>query len=279
MSVAKPASASPRVTPPDLRARKGGTPIVSLTAYTAPIAALLAPHCDFLLVGDSVGMVLHGMDNTLGVTLDMMILHAKAVKRGAPEACVLVDMPFGTYEESPEQAFRNCARVMAETGAAGVKLEGGVSMAPTIAFLAKRAIPVMGHVGLLPQSVNVTGGFRAHGREAAEAKRILADAKAVAEAGAFAMVVEGVVEPLARQITKTVPVPTIGIGASPHCDGQILVSDDLIGLFATFKPRFVKRYANLAAEVSKAAAAYAAEVKARTFPAPEHCFGVKKKGG
>lgn len=279
MSVAKPASASPRVTPPDLRARKGGTPIVSLTAYTAPIAALLAPHCDFLLVGDSVGMVLHGMDNTLGVTLDMMILHAKAVKRGAPEACVLVDMPFGTYEESPEQAFRNCARVMAETGAAGVKLEGGVGMAPTIAFLAKRAIPVMGHVGLLPQSVNVTGGFRAHGREAAEAKRILADAKAVAAAGAFAMVVEGVVEPLARQITKAVPVPTIGIGASPHCDGQILVSDDLIGLFATFKPRFVKRYANLAAEVSKAAALYAAEVKARAFPAPEHCFGVKKKGG
>jgi 3-methyl-2-oxobutanoate hydroxymethyltransferase len=278
VSASKQASKTPRVTPPDLRARKGGVPIVSLTAYTAPMAQLLAPHCDFLLVGDSVGMVLHGMDSTLGVTLDMMILHTKAVKRGAPEACVLVDMPFGTYEESPEQAFRNCARVMAETGAAGIKLEGGVSMAPTIAFLTKRAIPVMGHVGLQPQSVNLAGGFRAHGREAAEAKRILADAQAVAEAGAFAMVVEGVMEPLARQITEAVPIPTIGIGASPQCDGQILVSDDMIGLFAAFKPRFVKRYADLAGEVSKAAAAYAADVKTRAFPAPEHCFGVKKSG-
>ncbi len=266
-----------RLTPPDIRARKGGTPIVSLSLYTATLARLAAPHCDFLLVGDSVGMALYGMDSTLGVTLDMMIEHSKAVKRGAPDALVIVDLPFGTYEASPAQAFESAARVMAATGAAAVKIEGGRTMAGTIQFLASRGIPVMGHIGLLPQAVNVAGGFRAHGRDAAEAAGILEDAKAVEAAGAFAVVVEGVVEPLAREITAAIAIPTIGIGASAGCDGQILVADDMIGLFATFKPRFVKRFAELAPEVDRAFAAYAAEVKARTFPADEHCFGIKKK--
>ncbi|MBF0167169.1 MAG: 3-methyl-2-oxobutanoate hydroxymethyltransferase [Alphaproteobacteria bacterium] len=267
---------SKRLMPSDIRARKGKAPIVSLSLYTAPLARLAAPYCDFLLVGDSVGMVLYGMDSTLGVTLQMMIDHAKAVRRGAPESCVIVDLPFGTYEESPEQAFRSAARVMAETGAHGVKIEGGSPMAATVSFLAQRGIPVMGHIGLLPQSVNVAGGFRAHGRDTSEASRIHDDARAIAEAGAFSMVIEGVVEELAVRITREVPVPTIGIGASPACDGQILVADDAIGLFSDFKPRFVKRFAELAPGADAAFAAYRQEVQARSFPAMEHCFGVKK---
>lgn len=265
-----------RLMPSDIKARKGGLPIVSLSLYTTPQARLAAPYCDFLLVGDSVGMVLYGMESTLGVTVEMMIEHGKAVRRGAPDSCVIIDLPFGSYEASPEQAFATAARVMTETKAHGVKIEGGETMAPTIEFLTKRGIPVMGHVGLLPQAVNAAGGFRAHGRDSAEASRIHEDALAVAEAGAFSMVIEGVVEDLAKRITKEAPVPTIGIGASPACDGQVLVADDALGLFADFKPKFVKRFAELGPEVEKAFADYQKQVQARTFPALEHCFGVKK---
>jgi 3-methyl-2-oxobutanoate hydroxymethyltransferase len=265
-----------RVSVPSLRARKGGDPIVCLTAYTTPMAKLLDPHVDLLLVGDSLGMVVYGLDSTLAVTLDMMVRHGQAVMRGAAQACVIVDLPFASYQESPETAFRNAARVMAETGCAGVKLEGGEEMAETIRFLTRRGIPVLGHVGLLPQSVNTAGGFRAHGRQDEEAARILADAKAVADAGAFAIVIEGTVEPLAREITASVPAPTIGIGASPACDGQILVTEDVLGLFSDFTPRFVKRYAELGQQVSSAASAYAEDVRQRRFPGPEHCFGIRK---
>ena len=267
---------SARISVPALRARKGGDPIVCLTAYTAPVARLFDPHVDLLLVGDSLGMVVYGFDSTLPVTLDLMIAHGAAVVRGAERACVVVDLPFGSYQESPQVAFRNAARVMAESGAQAVKLEGGAEMAETVAFLTSRGVPVMGHVGLLPQSVNALGGYKAVGRDPASAERIRADARAIAEAGAFSLVIEGTMESLARQITEDVAVPTIGIGASPACDGQVLVSDDMLGLFSDFQPKFVKRYAQLGAAMGEAAAAYAAEVKARTFPGPEHCFGVKK---
>jgi 3-methyl-2-oxobutanoate hydroxymethyltransferase len=264
-------------TPADLRLRKGGVPIVCLTAYTAPLARLLDPIADLLLVGDSLGMVVYGLDSTLPVTLDMMIAHGGAVVRGAHRACVIVDMPFGTYQEDPAQAFRNAARIMGETGAAGVKLEGGEAMAKTIRFLVERGIPVLGHVGLQPQSINALGGFRAQGRSEAEAQRVIADAHAVADAGAFGLVVEGTAEPVARRLTGEIAVPTIGIGASPACDGQILVTEDLLGLFDEFQPRFVKRYANLAPAVSEAAQRYAEEVRTRRFPGPEHCYGVPAK--
>mgnify|MGYP001806266304 CR=1 FL=1 len=265
-----------RITTREIRARKGGEPVVVLTAYTAPIAKLLDPHVDLLLVGDSLGMVLYGMETTLGVTLEMMIAHGQAVMRGSERSCVIVDMPFGSYQESKEQAFRNSARVMAETGCSGVKLEGGEEMAETIAFLTRRGIPVMAHIGLQPQNVHALGGFRSQGRDAAEAAQIRADARAIAEAGAFSVVVEGTVEPVAHVLTTDIAIPTIGIGASPACDGQVLVTEDVLGLFTEFTPKFVKRYVNLADAVTQAAAAYAADVKNRTFPAPEHCFGVKK---
>lgn len=265
-----------RLTAPALRARKGGEPIVCLTAYTAPMARLLDPHVDLLLVGDSLGMVIYGLDSTLPVTLDMMIAHGAAVVRGSERACVVVDLPFGSYQESPQAAFRAAARVMAETGAQAVKLEGGLEMAETVAFLAARGIPVMGHVGLTPQSVNTLGGYKAVGREEEAAERIAADARAIAEAGAFALVIEGTMESLARRITGEVTVPTIGIGGSPACDGQVLVTDDMLGLFGAFQPKFVKRYADLGATVGEAASAYADEVRARSFPGPEHCFGMKK---
>ena len=265
-----------RITTRDLRAKKGGEPLVALTAYTTPIARLLDPHVDILLVGDSLGMVLYGMETTLGVTLDMMIAHGGAVMRGSTQACVVIDMPFGSVQESRELAFRHAARVMAETGCSAVKIEGGREIADTIAFLVARGIPVMAHIGLKPQAVHVAGGYRAHGRVDEEAAAIHADARAVAEAGAFAVVVEGTVEPLARSVTEEIAIPTIGIGASPFCDGQVLVIDDVLGLFSDFTPKFVKRYANLAGAVSEAAATYAAEVRSRAFPAPEHCFGVAK---
>jgi 3-methyl-2-oxobutanoate hydroxymethyltransferase len=265
-----------RVTTRDIRARKGGEPIVVLTAYTTPMAQLLDPHVDVLLVGDSLGMVLYGMESTLGVTLDMMINHGKAVMRGSSKALVVVDMPFASYQESPEQAFRNAARVLAETGCAAVKLEGGREMAPTIRFLTERGVPVMAHVGLMPQSVNTAGGFRAHGRGDDEAATIRADARAITEAGAFCVVVEGTVEPVARALTDEVAIPTIGIGASPACDGQVLVTEDVLGLFSDFTPKFVKRYAELGPVVTEAVERYAAEVKARSFPGLEHCFGVPK---
>jgi 3-methyl-2-oxobutanoate hydroxymethyltransferase len=254
---------------------KGDAPIVGLTAYTAPIARLLDPEVDFLLVGDSLGMVVYGFDSTLPVTLYMMIAHGAAVVRASSQAMIVVDLPFGSYQESPEQAFRAGARIMAETGCAAVKLEGGAEMAATVKFLAERGIPVMGHVGLMPQSVHAAGGFKVQGRDPRQAERVTADAAAIAEAGAFAIVVEGTIEPVARAITEAVPVPTIGIGASPACDGQILVIDDVLGLFAQFTPRFVKRYAELAPLITDAAAEYAADVRARRFPGPEHCFGTK----
>ncbi len=261
-----------RVTVPQLRARKGETPIVVLTAYTTPIARLLDPHVDILMVGDSLGMVVYGMDSTLGVTLDMMINHGRAVMRGSQRACVVIDLPFGSYQESPEVAFRNAARVLAETGAQAVKLEGGAEMASTVSFLTQRGVPVMGHVGLTPQSINTLGGFRTQGRDEETARRVLADAEAVARAGAFSVVVEGTVEILAREITARIAIPTIGIGASPSCDGQVLVIDDVLGLFADFTPKFVKRYAELGPQITEAVACYAAEVRSRKFPGPEHCF-------
>lgn len=261
-----------RLTTANIRHMKGEKRIVCLTAYTTPITRLLDPHCDLLLVGDSLGMVLYGMETTVGVTLDMMIAHGRAVMRGAKNACVIVDMPFGTYQESKEQAFRNAARVMQETGCDGIKLEGGEEMAETIHFLTTRGIPVFGHVGLMPQMVNTAGGFRSMGHSDAESEKIRRDAAAVADAGAFAIVVEGTVEPLARDITSKIAVPTIGIGASPACDGQVLVSDDMLGIFSDFTPKFVKRFANLSPTIATAAEAYAAEVRAGTFPGDEHTF-------
>ncbi|QFS84373.1 3-methyl-2-oxobutanoate hydroxymethyltransferase [Roseivivax sp. THAF40] len=258
--------------PDDIRAMKGGTPIVSLTAYTTPMAELMDAHCDFVLVGDSVGMVLHGLPSTLGVTMEMMILHGQAVRRGLASAMMVVDMPFGSYEESPEQAFRNTARIMAETGAGAVKLEGGTGMADTIAFLTSRGVPVMAHIGLTPQSINTLGGYKVQGRGDA-GDMLLRDARAVAEAGAFAVVLEKVPEALADRITENVAIPTIGIGASAGCDGQVLVVDDMLGLFTAFKAKFVKRYAHLGDDAAAAVAAYAEEVRARRFPGPEHVFG------
>ena len=264
-----------RITTRDIAGRKSGEPLVALTAYSAPVARLLDEVCDFILVGDSLGMVVYGLPTTLGVTLDMMIAHGQAVMRGTQRACVIVDLPFGTYQASPEQAFASAARIMAETNCSGVKLEGGVEMAPTIAFLAERGIPVLGHIGLTPQAVNTLGGFRVQGRDDVAAARVLADAQAVAEAGAFGIVVEGTVESLARRITETVAVPTIGIGGSVSCDGQILVTDDVIGLFADFTPKFAKRYAEVGATIETAVKAFAIDVRARKFPAAEHVFGAR----
>ena len=261
-----------RPVPPDIRARKGGTPLVMLTAYTTPVARLVDPHCDMVLVGDSVGMVLHGLPSTLGVTMEMMILHGQAVARGLERAMMVVDMPFGSYEEGEAQAFRNAARLMAETGAAAVKLEGGAHMAPTIAYLTARGIPVMAHIGLTPQAVNTLGGYRVQGR-GEDGDRIRRDAVAVAGAGAFSVVLEKVPEVLAAEVTERLDIPTIGIGASARCDGQVLVVDDMLGLFTAFRPKFVKRYGELGAAADAAIAAYAEEVRARTFPAAEHVFG------
>lgn len=239
------------------------------------MAKLLAPHADFLLVGDSLGMVLYGMENTLSVSLEMMINHGRAVIRGAGETLVFVDLPFGSYEESPELAFRHAALVVKETGCAGVKLEGGVEMERTISFLTQRGIPVLGHVGLTPQSINTAGGFRPKGRDKKEALAVKADAWAVAKAGACAMVIEGTAESVAREITESTSIPTIGIGASPACDGQILVTEDIVGLFNDFRPKFVKRYADLSTAIAEAVTQYATEVRTRKFPTSEHCFNVR----
>jgi 3-methyl-2-oxobutanoate hydroxymethyltransferase len=264
-----------RVTAPAILARKGGEPIVSLTAYTMRMAQLLDPHCDFLLVGDSLGQVIYGLPSTIPVSLEMMCAHGAAVVRGSWHALVCVDMPFGSYEESAEQAFRNAARILKETGAAAVKLEGGEAMAPTVAFLVGRGIPVIGHVGLTPQAVNTLGGYRARGRDDAETAKVLADAKAVSEAGCFALVIEGVMEEIAAAATKAVACPTIGIGASSACDGQILVTEDMMGMFER-TPRFVKRYGDLAGEIAAAAASYAGEVKSRAFPTEDQIYRGKK---
>ena len=260
--------------PDDIRAMKGDTPIVSLTAYTTPMARMMDGVCDFALVGDSVGMVLHGLPSTLAVTMEMMILHGAAVARGLTKTMLVIDMPFGSYEESPQQAFGNAARLMRETGAAAVKLEGGQHMAETIAFLVARGVPVMAHVGLTPQSVNTLGGYKVQGRDD-QAEALTADAEAVARAGAFAVVLEKVPATLADTITDLIDIPTIGIGASAGCDGQILVVDDMLGLFTDFKPKFVKRYATLGDDAETAIRAYAGEVRARRFPAPEHVFADK----
>ncbi len=268
----------PALTADDIRARKGGDPLVSLTCYTTPMARVMDAHCDFVLVGDSVGMVLHGLPSTLGVTMEMMILHGQAVARGLSRPLMVIDMPFASYEEGPQQAFRNAARLMAETGAGAVKLEGGRHMAETIAFLVARGIPVMAHIGLTPQSVNALGGYKVQGRDD-QAEAVLADAHAVAGAGAFAVVLEKIPASLADRITAEVAIPTIGIGASAGCDGQVLVVDDMLGLFAEFKPKFVKRYAELAQQAEAAIAGYAAEVRARSFPGPEHVFADQVKGG
>lgn len=257
--------------PDDILAMKGGTPIVSLTAYTTPMAELMDAHCDFVLVGDSVGMVLHGLPSTLGVTMEMMILHGQAVARGLTTAMLVVDMPFGSYEESPAQAFANAARIMAETGAAAVKLEGGVTMAPTIEFLVARGVPVMAHIGLTPQSINTLGGYKVQGRHDA-ADLVMADARAVADAGAFCVVLEKLPASLSDAVTAQIHIPTIGIGASAGCDGQILVHYDMLGLFTRFKPKFVKRYAHLGDDAEQAIAAYATEVRTRAFPAQDHVF-------
>jgi 3-methyl-2-oxobutanoate hydroxymethyltransferase len=263
-----------RITVPQIQERKGKAPIVMLTAYTARMAQILDRHCDMLLVGDSLGQVIYGLPSTLGVTLDMMCAHGAAVVRGSYHAVVVIDMPFGSYEASPEQAFASASRIMAETGAAAVKLEGGEAMAPTVAFLAARGIPVVGHIGLTPQAVNALGGYGARGRTNAEHAKIIADARAIADAGAFSMVVEGVIEPLAKAVTAEVSCPVIGIGASADCDGQVLVIDDMLGMFER-TARFVKRYDNLSERIDAAAGRYAEEVRARSFPGPEQTYQPK----
>jgi 3-methyl-2-oxobutanoate hydroxymethyltransferase len=260
-----------RLTAPDIFGRKGAEPIVALTAYTAPIAALLDESCDLLLVGDSTGMVAHGFTSTVPVTLDMMILHGQAVMRGCQRSMVVIDLPFGSYEGAVEEAYRSAVRLMKETGAQGIKVESGPAIPATIRYLVDRGIPVMGHVGLRPQAVNVDGGFKAKGRTEAERELVLADARAVSEAGAFAIVVEGVAEGLARDITHVVSAPTLGIGASAGCDGQILVTDDMLGMFE-WTPKFVRRYADLGAEISRAAAAFAEDVRTRRFPGPAETY-------
>lgn len=264
--------AARRLMPSDLSPRKGAGAIVCLTASTAPLAAILDPHVDVLLVGDSLGMVVYGETSTLPVTLDTMISHGRAVVRGSASACVVVDLPFGSYQESPEQAFRSAARIMQETGCQAVKLEGGTEMAPTIAFLAARGIPVMAHIGLTPQAVNALGGFRSQGRGEAAAARLTADADAVQEAGAFAVVLEGTVEPLARALTARLRIPVIGIGASPACDGQVLVLEDLLGLTPTPRPRFAEAYLDLRHLAGDAAARFAADVRSGQFPTEHHCY-------
>ena len=271
-----------RITVPSIRARKRPEgdgfrteqPIVMLTAYTMRTAQLLDPHCDMLLVGDSLGQVIYGLPSTIPVTLELMCAHGAAVVRGSWHSLVGVDMPFGSYEASPETAFANASRILKETGCAAVKMEGGEAMAPTIDFLSHRGIPVIGHVGLTPQSVNVLGGYGVRGREGAEAEKIVADAKAVAEAGAFCMVVEGVVEEIASAVARSVEVPVIGIGASADCDGQVLVTEDMLGLFER-TPRFVKRYDDLAERIGAAAKSYAGEVRSRTFPSADQTYRPK----
>ena len=264
-----------RLTVPEIRARKGREKIVCLTAYTAPIAAILDPIVDLLLVGDSLGMVIHGLTSTVGVTLEMMILHGQAVMRGSRRALVVVDLPFGSYEESPQQAFRSATEIMAKTGCQAVKIEAFEGVDATIAFLTQRGIPVMGHVGLRPQAVNVDGGFRAKGRTLIERDRVIAEAQAAEQAGAFAIVVEGVAPDLADEITAMVKIPTIGIGASPQCDGQILVTDDMVGLF-DWTPKFVRRYGKLRHEIEKAAAGYADDVRRGQFPAAAEMYHLKR---
>ena len=265
-----------RISTRQITGRKGRDPIVCLTAYTAPMAEILDPICDMLLVGDSVGMVVHGMANTVGVTMEMMILHGQAVMRASRQALVVVDMPFGSYEGAKEVAYANAVRILKETGAQAVKVESGPTVAETIAYLTRRGVPVVGHVGLRPQAVLMDGAFRARGRNAAEHDCVIEEARATASAGAFCVVVEGVAEGLAREITETIRVPTIGIGASAGCDGQVLVTDDMLGLF-DWTPKFVRRYADLRGEITRAARAWADDVRSGAFPAPAETYFAKAK--
>lgn len=269
-------TAQKRVSIPDLRHMKSVAKIVMLTAYTKPMAQLIDEHCDVLLVGDSLAMVVYGMDSTLGISLDTMIAHTQAVMRGSSHSCVLLDMPFGSYQESKQQAYRNCARAMAESGAQGLKLEGGAELVETVEFLVARGIPIMPHIGLMPQRVHEMGGFKAQGREEDAATKWTVIAKNFEAAGAFGILIEGTVEPVARAVTEAIKIPTIGIGASPACDGQVLVTEDILGLFPDFTPKFAKRFTDVGLAVSAAAADYAKEVRANEFPSPEHCFGVRK---
>lgn len=264
-----------RMTVPGITARKGGEPLVCLTCYDAPTAEIMDPHCDVLLVGDSLGMAVHGLPSTVGVTLEMMILHGQAVMRGAKRALVVIDMPFGSYEAGVETAYANAVRVLKETGAQAVKVESGPTAPATIEYLVQRGVPVMGHVGLLPQSINIDGAFKAKGREEGERARILESARQTAAAGAFSVVIEGVAEGLAREITEAIDKPTIGIGASSACDGQILVSQDMLGVF-DWTPKFVRKYADLRSEIDGAVARYAADVRARRFPAEVETYFSKQ---
>lgn len=261
-----------RISINDIAARKGGTPLVVLTAYTAPFAAIMDKHTDILLVGDTVGMVLYGMDSTLPVTVDIMINHGRAVLKASRKSFVVVDMPFGSYQQSKEQAFANAARILTETGCNAVKLEGGVVMQETVQYLVERGIPVMGHVGLMPQSVNIYGGYASRGKDKAQRKQIIEDAVSIEKAGAFSVVVEGIKEDLAAEITAKLKIPVIGIGASAKCDGQVLVTEDMAGLFNDFTPKFVKKYGNLAEELEKSVKQYADEVRARQFPSEKYCY-------
>ncbi|WP_454813959.1 3-methyl-2-oxobutanoate hydroxymethyltransferase [Labrys neptuniae] len=267
---------SQRVTAPQIRLRKGGEPIVMLTSYHTHTTRIIDPYVDCILVGDSLGMVMHGMETTLPVTLEMMILQGRAVMRGSSHALVVVDMPFGSYEETPEQAFRSAVRIIKETGCGAVKLEGGERMAETIRFLTGRGVPVMAHVGLTPQSIMALGSFKTQGREEADWAPIERDAQLVADAGAFAVVLEAIAEPLAAKISASIPIPTIGIGASPTCDGQVLVLEDMLGL-SDRVPKFVKRFGSLGDQIREAVQGYADAVRDRSFPAAEHTYGMKKK--
>ncbi len=260
-----------RLTVPRIRQRKGGEPLVMLTAYTVRMAQLLDPHCDMLLVGDSLGQVIYGLPHTVAVTMEMMCAHGAAVVRGSYHAAVVVDMPFGSYEATPELAFTNAARLLKETGAAAVKIEGGKVLAPTVEFLTSRGIPVMAHVGLTPQAVNILGGYGVRGKSLEEAKSIVEDAIAMSEAGAFAMVIEGVLEPIAIEITNKIACPTIGIGASAQCDGQVLVTEDMLGLFER-TPKFVKRFGAMQGMVEESVRQYAEQVRNRSFPSAEQLY-------
>ncbi len=270
--------AQERITVSDVKDRKNnGSPLVCLTSYTTPMAKILDKHCDILLVGDSLGMALYGMDNTLNVTLDTMINHGKAVTRAVEHACVVVDMPFGTYEQDPETAYKNALKIITETKCDAIKIEGGCDLAGTIKYLVQRNIPVMGHIGLLPQSVLKEGGYKVKGKTNEEVSQLIEDAKAVEEAGAFAMVIEGTIDDVARNITESINIPTIGIGASSACDGQVLVTEDMLGLTPGHVPKFVKKYVDISKYIEDAAAHYANDVKERSFPEKDHTYQLKDK--
>ena len=270
-------TSSQKITTSKIQAMKGRGSIVSLTAYTKPMAEFMDPFVDLIIVGDSTGMVAYGYDSTLPVTLDMMINHGAAVVRGSQKACVVIDMPYGSYQESKELAFRNAARLLTETGAQGIKVEGGLELVETVEFLVSRGIPVMQHIGLRPQHANTMGGFKAQGRDEAAAKRLVEEAQAFESVGAFSVLIEGVFEAAARRVTQSLTIPAIGIGASPECDGQVLVTEDILGLFSDYTPKFAKKYVDLSAQIKDVFALYEREVRAGEFPAEEHCFGIKKQ--